>query len=255
MKKLLGLCATLFLALAASTVFTTPILAATDLTGSWTAQLQTPDGNTMDLAYTFKQDGNKLTGSVQGPQGDPLDILNGKVDGEKVYWEVNFNGATITQDGTVSGDGNQIKVSVKSSDGSFPAMDLTLNRAGQTPAASPAAAAGTASNSPAPATTGATGATGTWTAQMQGPNGDMTLTFHFKQDGGALTGSVENPMGGDPMPIQNGKIDGDKIHWETTFNGMTISHDGTVNGDEMKISAKSSDGSFPGMDLILKRAK
>jgi len=97
--------------------------------------------------------------------------------------------------------------------------------------------------------------TGNWSGDMQGPNGDMTITFHLKQDGGKLTGTVDSPGGGDPIEIQNGKIDGNKVYWETSFNGMTIQHDGTVAGDEMKINVKSSDGQFPAMDMTLKRAK
>jgi len=46
----------------------------------------------------------------------------------------------------------------------------------------------------APAAHAATDVTGDWTAQMQGPNGDMTLTFHFKQDGAKLTGTVDSPF-------------------------------------------------------------
>ena len=98
-------------------------------------------------------------------------------------------------------------------------------------------------------------ATGTWSAQMQTPNGDMTITFHFKQDGAKLTGTVDSPMGGDPSPIANGKIDGEKIYWETSFNGATMIHEGKISGDEIKVSVKSSDGNFPGMDITLKRAK
>ncbi len=102
----------------------------------------------------------------------------------------------------------------------------------------------------------ATDVTGNWTAEMQSPDGNsMQLTFHFKQDGEKLTGTVDSPMGGDPIQIANGKIDGDKIYWETSFNGNTIHHEGTVNGDEMKVSVKSSDGGFPPMDITLKRAK
>jgi hypothetical protein len=97
-------------------------------------------------------------------------------------------------------------------------------------------------------------ATGTWSGQMQGPNGDMTITFHLKQDGTKLTGSVDTGMG-DPVDIQNGKVDGDKIYWETSFNGMTIQHDGTINGDEIKINVKSSDGQFPATDMTLKRGQ
>lgn len=97
-------------------------------------------------------------------------------------------------------------------------------------------------------------ATGTWSGQMQGPNGDMTITFHLKQDGTKLTGSVDTGMG-DPVDIQNGKVDGDKIYWETSFNGMTIQHDGTINGNEIKINVKSSDGQFPATDMTLKRGQ
>ena len=97
-------------------------------------------------------------------------------------------------------------------------------------------------------------ATGTWSGQMQGPNGDMTITFHLKQDGNKLTGNADAGMG-DPIDLQNGKVDGGKIYWETSFNGMTIQHDGTITGDEIKIHVKSSDGQFPEMDMTLKRAK
>lgn len=109
-----------------------------------------------------------------------------------------------------------------------------------------------ASASPALA---ATDVTGTWTAQMQGPNGDMTLTFHFKQDGDKLTGTVESSMGGDAFEISNGKIDGDKISFDTSFNGMSINHVGTVSGEQIKLSAKSDDGQMPPMDFTLKRAE
>jgi hypothetical protein len=104
------------------------------------------------------------------------------------------------------------------------------------------------------AQTPASDATGSWSGQMQGPNGDMTITFHLKQDEAKLTGSVETGMG-DPIEIQNGKIDGEKIYWETSFNGMTIQHDGTISGDEIKINVKSSDGQFPATDMTLKRDK
>lgn len=100
----------------------------------------------------------------------------------------------------------------------------------------------------------ATDATGTWTTTVQGPNGDMTLTFHFTQDGDKLTGTVESSIGGDPFQITNGKVDGDKITFDTSFNGMTINHAGTVSADEIKLSAKSDDGQMPPMDFVLKKA-
>jgi hypothetical protein len=96
--------------------------------------------------------------------------------------------------------------------------------------------------------------TGPWTATAQTPNGDFTLTFTFKQDGANLTGSVQGPQG-DPIAISNGKVDGDKFTFDISFNGMTIHHDCTVDGDEIKMTTKSDNADFPGMTLTLKRAK
>jgi hypothetical protein len=124
MKKLLAVCAGVLFALLAI-AFAPSAQAATDVTGSWTGSVSTPNGE-FQLTFTFKQDGTKLTGTVQGPEGDPMDISNGKVDGEKIYFETSFNGTTIKHDGTVSGD--EMKISAKSDDGNFPGMDMTLKR-------------------------------------------------------------------------------------------------------------------------------
>jgi hypothetical protein len=98
--------------------------------------------------------------------------------------------------------------------------------------------------------------TGTWSAQMTTPNGDFQLTFTFKQDGAALTGTVLGPQG-DAIAISDGKVDGDKLSFKVSVNGMTITHDGTVNaaGDEITLSTKSDSGDFPARDMTLKRVK
>jgi hypothetical protein len=56
---------------------------AADVTGAWTGQAPGPNGEGFQLTFTFKQDGAKLTGTVAGPGGPPLDIINGKVDGTR----------------------------------------------------------------------------------------------------------------------------------------------------------------------------
>jgi len=73
MKKLLCACAALIMA------FTTgSALAATDVTGTWTGEFSGPNGgNGFQISFTFKQDGTKLTGTVQGAQGDPIAISEG----------------------------------------------------------------------------------------------------------------------------------------------------------------------------------
>jgi len=119
MKKLIWLC------LALAIGFGTRCASAADLTGTWTGSMSSPDGNSFDLTYTFKQEGMKLTGTVLGPQGDALQISNGKVDGDKFSFEIDLNGMTIHHDCVI--DGEQIKLTSKGS-GDFPGMTMTLKR-------------------------------------------------------------------------------------------------------------------------------
>jgi len=132
MRKLLSICAGLAMMLSAATAM------AANVTGTWTGQSTGPDGNSMQLTFTFKQDGATLTGSVQGPMGDAMAITNGKIDGDKFSFDVSFNGMTINHQCTVVGD--SIKMSTKTDSGDFPGMELTLTRVKDAPVA-PAAPA------------------------------------------------------------------------------------------------------------------
>ena len=97
--------------------------------------------------------------------------------------------------------------------------------------------------------------TGAWTGQMGGPNGDgFQISFTFKQDGAKLTGTVAGPQG-DPIEISEGKVDGDKVSFTVTFNGMTFRHEGTISGEEIKLTMKSEGGDFPGGPMTLKKTK
>jgi opacity protein-like surface antigen len=97
--------------------------------------------------------------------------------------------------------------------------------------------------------------TGTWSAEMKGPNGDgFQLTFTFKQDGSKLTGTVLGPQG-DPIDITDGKVDGDKLSFNVSFNGMTIKHQGVISGDEIKMTSQSDQRDLPAGEMILKRSK
>ena len=138
MNKVLCICAGLVMALGSMTA------RAADVTGNWTAEMTSPDGNTMQMTFTFKQDGAKVTGTVQGPMGDPMEIANGKIDGDKFSFDVSFNGMTIHHECTVNGD--TMKLVSKSDGGQFPDMEMTLKRVKEAaPAPAPAAPA------PAPA--------------------------------------------------------------------------------------------------------
>jgi hypothetical protein len=56
-------------------------LCAADVGGKWVGDVNTPDGQTISLTFTFKLDGDKVSGTVTGPQGD-IQIADGKMDGE-----------------------------------------------------------------------------------------------------------------------------------------------------------------------------
>ena len=56
---------------------------AADIDGKWTGSVDTP-GGAMTITYTFKADGAKLTGNSLGPDGSPLPIKNGKLEGNKI---------------------------------------------------------------------------------------------------------------------------------------------------------------------------
>jgi hypothetical protein len=128
MKTLLYVCAALVMTLGTASV------RAADVTGTWSTEMKTPDGQSFPLTFTFKQDGATLTGTVQGPQGDAMDISNGKIDGNAFSFDVSFNGMTIHHNCTVTGD-DEIKMTTKSDSGDIPGGELTLKRVKPTPPA------------------------------------------------------------------------------------------------------------------------
>src|ERR1044072_5008164 len=92
---------------------------AADVTGKWTYSMQGRAGTPREVTITLKQEGNALTGSVPGmgrggQGGEPTAITNGKVDGDKVYFEVvrEFQGNKMTTkyEGTAAGSELKLKV-------------------------------------------------------------------------------------------------------------------------------------------------
>src|SRR5437867_12201067 len=63
---------------------------AADVNGKWVAQIPGRDGQTRETTFNFKVDGDKLTGSVSGRQGDNP-ISDGKVSGDEISITVNFS--------------------------------------------------------------------------------------------------------------------------------------------------------------------
>ena len=98
--------------------------------------------------------------------------------------------------------------------------------------------------------------TGDWT----GSTDQFSVKFTFKQAGENLTGAVTGPQG-DPLPISDGKVQGDKVSFTVKVdmggNSMKITHEGVIKGDEITLTTKvEGGGDFPGGGpMTLKRQK
>ena len=89
-----------FLALGLALVGATLAVAA-DVSGKWTAQVPGRGGQMNESTFTFKVDGDKLTGTLSGRQGE-IPISDGKVSGDDISFTT-----------TVSRGGNEFKVNYK----------------------------------------------------------------------------------------------------------------------------------------------
>ncbi len=89
------------------------IALAADINGKWKSEAPGRDGSPMVTTYTFKVDGDKLTGTVTGRMGETA-ISEGKVSGDEISFVVvrNMGGEDrkIQYKGKVSGD--EIKLSI-----------------------------------------------------------------------------------------------------------------------------------------------
>lgn len=77
---------------------------AADVTGKWVGEA---GGRGGPPTFQLKQDGATLTGTQEGGRGGPIEISNGKVDGDNVSFEVTRDmgdrgKVTIKYSGTVS---------------------------------------------------------------------------------------------------------------------------------------------------------
>ena len=75
---------------------------------------------------------------------------------------------------------------------------------------------------------------GNWKGTRETPNGSFEVNYTFKVDGKSLTGMLKAQFG--EAPLENGKIDGNKISYSITFNGTTVSSTGEIlNENEILI--------------------
>lgn len=101
--------------------------------GKWECGVKGGDGQVRPLVATLKADGMKLTGTLNGMNGQPdIEIFNGMAHGDEVMWSSKRpmpNGATMQFDykGKVSGD--EMQINIVRADGQGAPMTCTAKRA------------------------------------------------------------------------------------------------------------------------------
>ncbi len=95
--------------------------------------------------------------------------------------------------------------------------------------------------------------TGNWKADLQTPQGQVQVSYSFKQDGETLTGTwqaANSPV----VQISDGKVTGDKVSFVVKIEaaGMTFVHEGKIDGSEIQLTMKPS-GDFPGSTIVAKK--
>ena len=88
----------------------------------------------------------------------------------------------------------------------------------------------------------------------------INLTYSFKQDGEKLTGTVVHEGGNEPVAINGGKVQGDKVTFyvEAERGGTLTKYimEGAIKGDEITLSMKAEGGPELGAGpMTLKRVK
>src|SRR5947208_15315303 len=117
---------TLLMFVPAFALFTVSAFAA-GIDGKWTATMEGQNGP-MTTTFNFKADGDKLTGTVSGRNGD-APIEEGKIDGNNISFvrtmERNGEKMQMKYTGTLSGDELKLKVSTPRGDREMTAKRTT----------------------------------------------------------------------------------------------------------------------------------
>jgi hypothetical protein len=74
--------------LAVGFLFMAALALGADIDGKWSGQYNSGTGDPMTLVYTFKADGNTLTGTSLGGPDTQIPIKDGKIDGNNISFVV-----------------------------------------------------------------------------------------------------------------------------------------------------------------------
>ena len=188
---------------------------AQDASGKWQITVTTPQREPRTTSMVLKKDGDKLSGTLIGPQNAEL-----KIDGTQTGADVAFSFSVPTQNGTlaVAMKGRQEGESMKGT------LDVSSGDRGEWTAAR------TAPPATNPSGTSAVDITGTWALQVVTEMGTRTPTVTLKQEGEKLTGRYKSQLGEAPV---TGTIKDKDFRFQVTLsiegNPLVLNYTGTVD--------------------------
>jgi opacity protein-like surface antigen len=119
----------IFLLMAALVCVFATAASAADIDGKWIAQMPSRGGEAREVTFTFRAEGNTLTGSMSTPRGEQQ-ISDGKINGDEIsfamVYERQGNQMKMLYKGTVSG--NEIKFTTQR-EGSDRTREFTAKKA------------------------------------------------------------------------------------------------------------------------------
>lgn len=214
----------LALAFASLTAFAAPAAAQTpDITGKWNLDVVSDQGNTSSGSVVFRKDGEKIVGTLTGPQGDMTVEATLKEKAVTIWFTVpSREGAlNVTMTGTVDGDAMKGTLDIAGREGR---REWSARRTAAGPSVGPAAVGDARLD-----------VAGTWVFAVETTAGSGTPTVTLKQDGEKLTGQYVGQLGQAPL---SGTIKGRAIEFaidlEVQGVPLHIVYSGTADKASMK---------------------
>ncbi len=198
------------------------------VTGDWDVMINTPQG-AREGKISFKQEGEKLTGTMKNPRGELQ--IEGTVNGKEIKFKytVKFQDQDLVITMTGNVDGDAIKGDVDF--GGFMQSDWNAKRSSAAASSAPPSAAA----APASEKSGEkVDVSGAWAVTVETEAGSGNPSFNFKQDGEKLTGKYKGLLGEYDL---TGTVKGDKIEFSFKASGQVegvVTYTGTTDGKTMK---------------------
>lgn len=235
-----------------------PVARGADASGTWKGAFDF-QGRTMPLTIHLTRVGAALTGAVEGLSTTPVDIHDGKIDGNTMsFWvSTGYQGENyrVIFKGQASTGSDEISFNMATDDGSWSAA-FTAKRSSEADAPEPASASGPPSNG------SGTNADldGTWKGSFDFNGNSVPVTFHFARQDGAVTGTLEGIAQGGPsttLEIHDGKLqDGMLTFWvNTNFQGeeYKLLYTGKIEGKKIDFNFGTDDGSWNSPLVVMKQ--